>query len=290
MDLSMQNDSPVYTTIEESPSGRGWTQQFGLQKNPFKDTLDTDLFYRTRQHEEAVIKLRIGIEDRHALLLLHGPSGTGKTLVSQVVLQSLDLAQYQPAFVFVHPQMGKGALLAAILRELGADTVARHTPQRLEQLQQITVDLYHMGRRPVIIIDEAHFLKADALHILRTLSNLETEQEKLVSVLLIAEDSLKKRLQNPSYASLRGRITFAVHLQPLSGDETTQLVKYRLLKCKAPVQLLSTSAFEAVHRLSCGVPREVNRLLYNALLEAMGSSLSTINNDHLEEAARKLKE
>ncbi len=261
-----------------------------MPKNPFKDTLDTDLFYRTKQHEEAVIKLRIGIEDRHALLLLHGPSGTGKTLVSQVVLQALNLGQYQPAFVFVHPQMGKGALLAAILRELGADTVARHTSQRLEQLQQLTVDLYHRGRRPVIIIDEAHFLKADALHVLRTLSNLETEQEKLVSVLLIAEDSLKKRLQNPSYASLRGRITFAVHLQPLSDDETTQLVKYRLLKCKAPVQLLSTDAFAAIHRLSGGIPREVNRLLYNALLEAMGSSLSTISSEHLEEAARKLME
>lgn len=290
MNLIMQEDKPLFTSMEDSQYGKSWTLQFGMPKNPFRDTIDTDLFYRTKQHEEAVIKLRIGLEDNHALLLLYGGSGTGKTLVSQVILQSLDLEQYQPAFVFVHPRMGKSALLGAILRELGADTVARHTPQRLEQLQQLTLDLHQRGRRPVIIIDEAHFLKADALHILRTLSNLETEREKLVSVLLIGEDSLKRRLQNPSYASLRGRITFAVHLLPLSADETTQLVKYRLLKCKAPAQLLNANAFDAIHRLSGGIPREINRLLYNALLEAMGSGLVTINDQHLEEAARKLTE
>ena len=66
------------------------------------------------------------------------------------------------------------------------------------------------------------------------------------------------------------------------------MVKYRLLKCKAPSQLLSPGAFEAIHRLSAGIPREINRLLYNALLEAIGSSLTTINTDHLEEASRKL--
>jgi len=272
----------------ETSATPGWTAQFGFNKNPFKDTLDTDLFYRTRQHEEAVIKLRIGIEDQHALLLLSGLSGTGKTLVSQVVLQSLDPARFLPAFVPVHPRMGKGALLAAILKELGCPVVPPYTPQRLEALQQKTIELHEQGVRPVIVIDEAHFLQADALHLLRTLSNLETEAEKLVTVLLIAEDSLQKRLRNPSYASLRGRITFAVKLQPLVEEETIQLVKYRLLKCKAPAHLVQASAFAALHRLSNGIPREVNRLLYNGLLEAMASGLISITGDHIEQAVGKL--
>jgi len=272
----------------KAPVTTGWTAQFGFSKNPFKDTLDTGLFYRTRQHEEAVIKLRIGIEDKHALLLLSGLSGTGKTLVSQVVLQSLDPARFVPAFVPVHPKMGKGALLAAILKELGCATVPPYTPQRLEALQQKTIELHEQGVRPVFVIDEAHFLKADALHLLRTLSNLETESEKLVTVLLIAEDSLLKRLRHPSYASLHGRITFAVKLLPLSEEETVQLVKYRLLKCKAPAHLVQASAFDALHRLSNGVPREVNRLLYNGLLEAMASGLISITGDHIEQAVCKL--
>ena len=273
---------------ERIHTSSGWTAQFGLSKNPFKDTLDTDLFYRTRQHEEAVIKLRIGIEDKHALLLLSGMSGTGKTLISQVVLQSLDQERFLPAFVSVHPKMGKGSLLAAILRELGGQTIPRFTPQRLDLIQQMTMDLFEQGRRPVIVIDEAHFLKADALHLLRTLSNLETEAEKLVTVLLIAEDSLLKRLRNASYASLRGRITFSVQLQPLSQEETVQLVKYRLLKCKAPAHLLSKSAFPAIHRFSNGIPREINRLLYNGLLEAMTTGIPSITDSHIEMAASKL--
>jgi MSHA biogenesis protein MshM len=269
-------------------SGPSWTARFGLSKNPFQDTLDTDLFYRTRQHEEAVIKLRIGIEDRHALLLLSGASGTGKTLISQVVLRALDPELFLPVFVFVHPRMGKGALLASVLRELDAPSIARYTPQRLEQLQQITIELHGRGVRPVIVIDEAHFLKADALHILRSLSNLETESEKLVTVILIGEDSLKKRLRSPSYASLRGRITFTVQLMPLSFDETVQLIKYRLLKCKAPAQLLNSNAHQAVHHFSGGIPREINRLLYNGLLETRATGGFSINSDHIEQAAAKL--
>ena len=204
------------------------------------------------------------------------------------MLQSLDPERFLPAFVSVHPKMGKGSLLAAILRELGSTSIPRYTPQRLEQLQQITIELHEQGRRPVIVIDEAHFLKADALHILRTLSNLETEAEKLVTVLLIAEASLQKRLRNSSYASLRGRITFSVQLQPLSQEETIQLVKYRLLKCKAPAQLVNNSAFAAIYHFSNGIPRDINRLLYNGLLEAMATGVVSITGNHIEQAASKL--
>jgi len=285
---SIVQENPESSLQPQQMTGSSWTARFGLSKNPFQDTLDTDLFYRTRQHEEAVIKLRIGVEDRHALLLLSGASGTGKTLISQVVLRSLDPERFLPVFVFVHPKMGKGALLASILRELGATSIPRYTPQRLEQLQQMTIELHEKGIRPAIAIDEAHFLKADALHLLRTLSNLETESEKLVTVILIGEDSLKKRLRSPSYASLRGRITFTVQLMPLSLDETVQLIKYRLLKCKAPAQLLDSNAHQGVHRLSGGIPREINRLLYNGLLEAMTSGWFSIDSRHIEQAAAKL--
>jgi len=245
-----------------------WNAGFGFTKNPFKDTLDTDLFFRTRQHEKALVKLRIGIEDRHALLLLTGISGTGKTLVSQVLFRDLDLTRYVPVFVLVYPGMGKGALLDAILDELAVTEKGLYVKDRLERLHDKALSLYRDGRRLVVIIDEAHFLKADALHILRTLSNLETEEEKLVTVLLVAEENLRRRLRAPSYASLRGRITFSVSLHPLILSETVQYIKYRLLKCGSQAHLLSEEAFAEAHRLSGGNPREINKLLYNGLLEA----------------------
>ncbi len=266
-----------------------WALSRRLAKNPFKDTIDSDLFYRTRQHEEAVIKVRCGIEDGHALILLAGPSGTGKTLVSQVACRSLPLEYYAPILVGVHPGMGKGALLTAMANELDITAPARYTSKLLHQIQERALALHETGRRPVIVIDEAHFLKSDALHILRTLSNLETETEKLVTVLLIAEDSFLRRLRSPAHASLRGRITFMVTLTPLTVEETEQLAKYRLLKCKAPLAMIDRSAYEAAWQYGNGIPREIIRLLYNAFIEAQATGGDSITAGLIDKVATKLR-
>lgn len=248
-----------------------WASHFGLKKNPFQDTINTDLFFRTKQHEEATVKIKIGIEDRHALILLDGVSGTGKTLATQVVLRSLDSDYFTPVFVPVFPGMGKGALLGAILSAMEVDS-GRLVHERLTVIQEQALKQGCDGRRLVIVIDEAHFLSSDALHCLRTLSNLETGREKLVTVLLVAEPGLAKRLASPFYASLRGRITFAVRLEPLTLEGLEQYVKYRILKCGGdPARLLSPECYVQIHGLSHGIPRDVNRLLYVSFIEAMTS-------------------
>ena len=261
---------------------------FESVRRSFRDTLDTDLFFRTRQHEEALVKIRLGIQDRHALILVSGRSGTGKTLVSQAALRSMDPYSFEPCFVFVHPGMGKGPLLGAILREMGVENVARFTNNRVAQIQEEALSLFVIGRRLVIVIDEAHFLKSDGLHILRTLSNMETEKQKIVTVLLIAEKSLLRRLTATSYASLRGRITFALNLQRLSAQETEQYIKYRLLKGGASANLVSKEAYVAAHRLSGGIPREINRLMYNSLIEAMVNDETMISISTLQAADMKI--
>lgn len=265
-----------------------WTGQFGLQKNPFRDTIDTELFFRTRQHEDAALKIKIGIEDHHALILLTGASGTGKTLASQVVLRSLAKDRFESSFVFVFPGMGKGALLGAIITELGLEP-GRYMQDRLRQIQEKAMELHRQEQRLVIVIDEAHFLKSDALHALRTMSNLETEHDKLVTVLLIAEQSLRRRLKAPSYASLRGRITFSIDLLPLSLSDLEQYVKYRILKCGGQFDFFSNEIYGLVHQLSGGIPREINRLLYATLIEAMAANQHTITAELLASAAATLK-
>ena len=244
-----------------------WKSKFGFTKNPFKDTIDTNLFFRTKQHEEALIKIMIGIEDQHALILLSGASGTGKTLASQVALRSLDPNRFERVFVFVYPGMGKGALLGAILGEMEIKG-GRFVQDRLNALQEAALLYYSQGKRLLIIIDEAHFLKADALHVLRTLSNLETEQEKLVTVLLVAEQRLIRRLQARSYASIRGRITFSINLEPLSLQDMEQYVKFRLLKCGGSADLLSDDIYQIIHKSTNGIPREINKLLYTGFIDA----------------------
>ena len=264
-----------------------WAEKFNLARNPFRDTIDTSLFYRTRQHEEAVVKIKIAIEDKHALILLSGNSGTGKTMVSQVALRSMDPESIAPIFVSAYPGMGRGALLAAILKELELDDVARYTSQRLAQLQEKALFLHEDCRRLVIVIDEAHFLRADALHILRTLSNLETEEEKLVTVLLVAEESLQRRLNSPSYNSVRGRMTFQLDLNTLTPEETEQYIKYRLLKCDVRTSLLTGEAYQVVHHFCEGNPREINKLLYIGFMEATAADSFSITPEILRRLVRR---
>ncbi len=243
-----------------------WESKFGFTKNPFKDNIDTDLFFRTRQHEEAIIKIKIGIEDQHALILLTGASGTGKTLISQVVMNDLDPSNYVRIFIFAYPGMSKGALIGSILDELEIDS-GRLVNDRLNALHEVALLYYKQGKQLVIVVDEAHFLKADALHVLRTLSNIETEHEKLITVLLIAEQTMHKRLQARSYDSLRGRITFSLSLEPLSMFDMEQYIKYRLLKCGGDTNLLNYEIYKTVHKSSNGIPREINKILYTSLID-----------------------
>ena len=264
-----------------------WQESFGLRQNPFRDSLDSDLFFRTRQHEEALIKLRIGINDGHALILLNGISGSGKTFVSQIALRDLDRNNYETALIFAYPGMGKGVLLEAILTELGDNQPARFTQKRLTQLQETALALHRQKKRLVVMIDEAHFLKADGLHLLRTLANLETETEKLVTILLIAEPGLRRRLAAPSYAALRGRITFMIELTPMSLQETEQYIKYRILKCGGSTDLLPPDIYATIHQLSQGIPREINRLLYNSMMEALTGEFQSVTPDLLRDVAEK---
>ncbi len=260
-----------------------WALQFGLRRNPFQDNIDTDLFFRTRQHEEALLKIAMGLRDKHALILLAGVSGTGKTLVSQAALREMDGLLYKPVLILAHPGMSRAGLLSAIVQELELKP-GRFSAQRLRAVQDKALRLYAEGRRLVIIIDEAHFLKADALHLLRTLSNLETEKEKLVTVLLCAELALLRRLRAPSYAALRGRITFVITLSPLSAVDLEQYVKYRLLKCGAEPDLLPPEVYPLALEKSGGIPRQVNRLFYCAFIEAMAAD-APLDLSRLETAA-----
>ncbi|NOX25415.1 MAG: AAA family ATPase [Deltaproteobacteria bacterium] len=264
-----------------------WAGQFGLTQNPFKDNIDTGLFFRTGQHEDAALKIRIGLEDKHAVILLSGTSGTGKTLVSQVALRAMHNSRYQPVLVLAYPGMSRAGLLAAILAELNV-AAARFVHDRLQQIQDEALELHRRRRRLVIIIDEAHFLRADALHILRTLSNLETEREKLVTVLLVAEQSLIRRLRAPSYAALRGRITFAITLMPLDRNDLEQYIKYRLLKCGGAADILSPAVYDLLYEKSGGIPRAVNRLLYGAFIEALAAGHDGVGVAMVAVAAQKL--
>lgn len=250
-------------------SPRDFLAFYGLRENPFADCVHPGFFYRTESHSSAFANMMLAAEFEASLGLLTGPSGTGKTLVSQLVLDHLNQPKYKAILVLVTPGMSKTGLLREILAELSVALPVGITPLHdlVKLLSNEIIDLHQRGQRLVIILDECHLLTSDCLHVVRTISNIETPQRKLVTCLLFGEARLAQRLQHASYESLRNRIYIRGALQPLTQVDAAQYIKYRLIVAGRMTELFTPDAIWALHEHSGGICRSLNKLCLLSLVE-----------------------
>ena len=272
--LSLAHASrPLPSAAAESagpfPHALNFLEYYGLGNNPFADCVNPGFFYRTGAHSEALRTVMHAVEFETSVGLLTGPSGMGKTLVSQLLLQHLDPVRYCAALVLVTPGLGKCGLLREILSELSValPVGVPRVQDLVKMLSNQIIDLHREGKRLVLIIDESHLLSADCLHIVRTISNIEIPACKLVTCLLFGEERLNSRLAHPSYESLRNRIYMRGSLAPLSVEDTAQYVKYRLMIANCLAEIYTPEALAAIHRYSGGICRSVNKLAMLSLIE-----------------------
>lgn len=269
LDLMNDNGSrPGRAAIDEASTLP--LKHFKLSSHPFADSVNPSYFFRTEAHEEAFLAMKQCIEDNVALGLTTAISGTGKTLLTQVLLQELDPRKYQAILVLAYPGMSRTALLREVLTELKAEKIPERggVHQLVSAIQQHIIQQYLRGIRLVIIIDEVHFLNADALHVLRTLSNIELPDHKLVTVLLFGENTFLNKMKNAAFRSIFSRMFTRIELRPLHRHEVEQYVKYRLLVAGGRPGLIASSAFDPLYERSYGIPREINRICHNALAVA----------------------
>ena len=264
---------------------------YGFQELPFSDAVNPKYFYKTDGHEEALIRLELAVRHDMSLGLVTGPSGSGKTLLSQMLLQRLDPVKTQAALVLVSPGMSKTALLKALMHEVQLPVpeggfVSAQT--LLAAIQTHVIALHREGRRLVVLMDECHFLPADSLHMIRTLSNLETPEKKLVTLLLFGEPGFLRRLNHPSHESLRNRLYLRSELQPFTAEETAQFVKFRLMMAGRLDDLFTGDAFPALHESTGGISRRINKLCTLALLEGFLARAPTLDAALVHAAARRM--
>jgi general secretion pathway protein A len=187
-----------------------------------------------------------------------------------MLLTGLSESEFVPVVVCAHPGMSKMALLGCILDELDIPRPGgRENAQKyLEALHSYLMQAYAMGQRVLVVIDEAHFLPSDQLHMVRTLTNLETPQEKLCTIIMLAEETFPQRLRHKKYSSLRSRISLGSYLMPLSRQEAEQYIKFRLMVAGAVEEIIEPECYELMHSRSGGICREVSKLADSMLLEA----------------------
>ncbi|MBN1901333.1 AAA family ATPase [Candidatus Sumerlaeota bacterium] len=261
---------------------------YQLREHPFPDNVNPEYFFRTEAHEDAYIKMKRCIEDNISLGLITARSGTGKTLLTQILLQELDMNRFKPALVLAYPRISRSALLKELIQELEIEDITDHKPLHvlINIVQEKIYQLHREGKKPIFLIDEAHFLDGDTLHLLRTLSNIETAQKKLVTILLFGEESFLAKLDKPKYRAILSRMFIRAHLRPLLSSEVEQYVKFRCLMAGGKSDLFEADVFSLVHEATDGVPREINRLCHNALQYAAGKGINKIDRSMIRQVIR----
>ena len=299
---SAPGGNPLMDLIAVAPSNTGpagivpfapagdFVSHYGFKENPFADCVHPAFFFRTNSHAEAFRSMMLAVDFRASLGMVTGPSGTGKTLVSQLLLQHFEEPKHRVVLVLVTPGLSKTGLLREILSELNLALpvgIAR-VQDLVKQLSNHIIDLHEQGQRLVIIVDECHLLSADCLHIIRTISNIETPQEKLVTCLLFAESRLAQRLEHTSYASLSNRIYLRSELQPLTEEEVVQYMRFRLMTAGRLKELFTEPALKAIHEHSGGICRTVNKLAMLCLIEGADQRSKQIDEPIVLTAAKRM--
>jgi general secretion pathway protein A len=256
-----------------------YCKHFGFTREPFNVTADPALLYMSESHEEALAQLVYGINTRRGFIVLTGEVGTGKTTLIQRLLDDMKVCRTRCAHIF-HLTGGPKDLLRSVCREFSLVSALdrdKDIEDYLALLNQFLRDSYQRGDNVAVIIDEAQNLSTEVLERVRLLSNFETQQDKLLQILLIGQPELSDRLNDPALRQLKQRVALRHQLNPLSGSECREYIARRLELAGGDASLFSPEAVEAVYSYSGGIPRLINILCDNGLLTAYGSRQSCVD-------------
>jgi general secretion pathway protein A len=266
---------------------------YQLRETPFNITPDPRYLLATVQHAEAMNHLLYGVQHRKGFILLTGEVGAGKTTLCRSLLRRLD-DRFHSALI-LNPMMTETQLLQAALREFGVSTKRLDRLKYQQLLNKYLLKINSIGHDAVMIIDEAQDMPDETLEMARLLSNLETERQKLLQIVLVGQPELRDKLRRPKFRQLSQRITVRYHLGNLSLAETDAYLRHRLHVAGASANgeravQFDRGAVREIHRYSRGTPRLINAVSDKSLLAGYVQRTGRISKRLVRRAIRELQE
>ena len=265
-----------------------YKEYFGLKEVPFSIAPDPHYLYMSENHREALAHLLYGINSDNGFVLLTGEVGTGKTTVCRCLLEQLP-ENSTIAFI-LNPKVTVDELLATICDELGIRYLWGNTSNKVlvDKLNAYLLDAYAKGRRTVLILEEAQNLRTDVLEQIRLLTNLETNDRKLLQIIMVGQSELRDLLSQPELRQLQQRITARYHLRPLTKKELAAYVLHRLSIAGVNRKLFPADTIDRLFALSGGIPRMINLLCDRALLGTYVQGKSMVDIPTINRAASEV--
>lgn len=262
---------------------------FGLAEDPFNLTPDSRFLYLSKKHREALASLLYGIHQRKGFITLTGEIGSGKTTLCRALLNELDEENIDVALIF-NSYLTEIELLQTINEDFGIPSESESKRDLIKELNKFLLQQNSTGHNVVLIIDEAQNLSIEVLEQIRMLSNLETETEKLIQIVLMGQPELLDKLALPELEQLNQRISVRYHIQPLDKDDVAYYIRHRLFVARAQVEIEFTpAAINMIYEFSGGVPRKINVLCDRCLLAAYSKVTYTIDAGIVKEAITEIE-
>ena len=251
---------------------------FGLKENPFSLSPEPRYLFLSEQHRDALNCMIYGIKEKKGFVLISGDIGIGKTTICRSLINLLD-DSVETALIF-NTAISDLDLLETVIGEYGIAIISGSKTKKnyIDVLNDFMLRNFAAGKTAVLVIDEAQNLSHGVLEQIRMLSNLETETEKLIQIILIGQPELSNTLMLPALRQLNERITVRYDLKPLSSLEVSEYIQHRLIVAQGPGSLKFTKgAFNLIYTFTEGIPRRINALCDRALLIAYTKNVSKID-------------
>lgn len=261
---------------------------YGLREFPFNITPDPRYLYFSRHHREAYDHLMYGINGRKGFIQLTGEVGSGKTTLCRALLSNLG-SGIETALI-LNPSLTETQLLRAMLNDFGLQTRGRDRLAYIETLNEFLLEKNREGTNVALLIDEAQDLSPQVMEQVRLLSNLETDQHKLIQIVLCGQPELKKRLSRPDLRQLKQRITVRYDIPPLSMEETGEYIRHRLTIAGADGHIVfDAGAVREVFKYSKGCPRLANAVCDHTLLAGYVARTTRLDAHCVKRAIQQLE-
>jgi len=271
-----------------------YEEYWGLREKPFRKTPDPRFLFLNETYEEAVERLVFAVEEME-LALLTGEVGSGKTLLTRALVDRVG-ERYEVGMI-LNPRLPPRGFLRTTALELGIAEPRFHSNDLLEQIHERLLALDEQGRAALLVVDEAHLVPGKpTFEEVRLLTNSQLDDRNLIAIVLVGQPELRERLKHPTYRALTQRIGVSYHLRPLGVADTRAYLAHRLAVAGREDALFTEAAVARLHAASGGVPRLLNHLATQALVEGMargagevdeGAVAAVVEDDFATETAQR---